>query len=219
MSSCKDKPSTPQDVVLKSTNVENTSIDKEPQNTKHNKKTILFFGDSLTAGYGLSEEQSFPTLIQKRIDSLNLDYRVINAGLSGETTSGGVERIDWVLQQDVDIFVLELGANDMLRGLDIDMTRKNLSSIVERVINKNPDTQVIIAGMQAPPNMGSDYQKSFSKIFKNLSESNNYGLIPFLLDGVAGIPELNLADGKHPNAEGQKIVIENVWAVLKSYLK
>lgn len=217
MSSCKDKPTTVQEVVQESTKIDKQSTDvKTPE--KKTKKSILFFGDSLTAGYGLSEEESFPSLIQKRLDSLNLPYTVINAGLSGETTSGGVERIDWVLQQDVDIFVLELGANDMLRGLDIGMTKKNLETIIERVRAKNNDIEIIIAGMQAPPNMGQEYQNEFFKIFKDLSEDNGFGLIPFLLDGVAGIPNLNLPDGKHPNAKGQKIVVENVWATLESYV-
>ena len=182
------------------------------------RKTVLFFGDSLTAGFGLDEDESFSALIQNRIDSLGLAYEVINAGLSGETTAGGKGRIAWVLNQPIDIFVLELGANDMLRGLDLDETIKNLKNIVEVYRDKNPDGKVIIAGMQAPPNMGNTYTTRFKGIFEELAKEYEAGLIPFLLDGVAGIPSLNLEDGKHPTAEGQKVVRENVWKVLKPYL-
>jgi len=154
---------------------------------KKKRKTVLFFGDSLTAGYGLDEEESFPTLIQQRIDSLDIQYEVINAGLSGETTAGGKGRISWVLNQPIDVFVLELGANDMLRGLDLAETIKNLESILETYQEQNPDGKVIIAGMQAPPNMGADYTERFKGIFEDLAKKYNAGLIPFLLEGVAGL--------------------------------
>lgn len=182
---------------------------------KTDKKTILFFGNSLTAGYGLDEEQSFPALIQQRIDSLGLPYMVVNAGLSGETTSGGKNRIDWVLKQKVDIFVLELGANDVLRGLDLKATEANLKAILDKVKSTYPDAKLVLAGMEAPPNMGNDYTRQFSAIFPRLAKQYNAALIPFLLEGVASIPSLNLADGKHPNVEGQKIVRDNVWEVLE----
>lgn len=213
---CNDKPKTAEQVAPSGeTALENT----EAVETKKKKKVILFFGDSLTAGYGLADEgQSFPSLIQNRIDSLGMEYRVVNAGLSGETTSGGLNRIDWILKQDIDIFVLELGANDMLRGLDVNETSKNLKAIMEKVKTKNPEVQFIVAGMVAPPNMGQEYGTAFAKIFKNLSKEYDAGLIPFLLENVGGIPDLNLPDGKHPNPEGQKIVRENVWSVLKDYL-
>ena len=185
---------------------------------KSNKKSILFFGDSLTAGYMLEEEESFPSLVQDRIDSLGLPYEVINAGLSGETSAGGKGRIDWVLKQDVDIFVLELGANDVLRGLDLTETDKNLRAILDQVKSKDENTSIIIAGMQAPPNMGKEYTDKFVNIFSSIAKDYNAGLIPFLLEGVAGIPDLNLGDGKHPNAAGQKIVLENVWATLKGFI-
>lgn len=185
---------------------------------KKNRKTVLFFGDSLTAGFGLDEDESFPALIQERIDSLGIDYEVINAGLSGETTAGGKGRISWVLNQPIDIFVLELGANDMLRGLNLDETIKNLKSILDTYLQENPDGKVIVAGMQAPPNMGQDYTSRFQGIFERLASEYEAGFIPFLLDGVAGIPDLNLEDGKHPNAEGQYIVRDNVWTVLAPYL-
>jgi len=181
-------------------------------------KTILFFGNSLTAGYGLDTKESFPSLIQNRLDSLNLKYTVINAGLSGETTSGGKNRLDWVLKQKVDIFVLELGANDGLRGIPLDETRNNLQTIIDAVREKNSETKIILAGMQIPPNMGREYTTEFRTIFPDLAQKNNLKLIPFLLDGVAGIPDLNLPDGIHPTAEGQKIVQENVWAILEGIL-
>lgn len=180
---------------------------------------IIFYGNSLTAGYGLEESKSFPSLIQQRIDSLGLSYKVVNAGLSGETTSGGKNRIDWVLRQPVDIFVLELGGNDVLRGLELSSTRSNLAAIIESVKEKNPDVRIIIAGMQAPPNMGSRYVAEFNGIYPALAEKYNAKLIPFLLEGVGGVDSLNLDDRIHPNEKGQKIVMENVWSVLGPMLK
>ncbi len=187
--------------------------------SESNKKVILFFGNSLTAGYGLDTEESFPALVQDRLDSLGLGYTAINSGLSGETTTGGLNRLQWVLNQKVDIFVLELGANDGLRGIPLTETRANLQSIINAVKEKNPETRIVLAGMQIPPNMGQDYTQEFRTIFPELAEKNELALIPFLLDGVAGNPELNLPDGIHPTAEGQKIVTENVWAVLSPLLK
>jgi len=180
---------------------------------------ILFFGDSLTAGLGLDASEAYPALIQKKLDSLNYNYKVINAGLSGETTAGGKNRIDWVLKQNVDIFVLELGANDGLRGIPIEETKKNLQNIINTVEQKNPDTKIILAGMQIPPNMGQDYTSKFKTVFPELAKNNNLPLIPFLLEGVAGNPELNQADGIHPTAEGYTIVAENVWDVLKNSIE
>ncbi len=181
-------------------------------------KTILFFGDSLTAGYGLKIEEAFPALIQDRLDSLGLKYTVINSGVSGETTSGGLNRLNWVLKQEVAIFVLELGANDGLRGVPLGETRKNLQEIIDAVKAKNSDTQIVLAGMQIPPNMGPEYTTEFRTIFPELAAQNGIPLIPFLLEGVAGIRELNLEDGIHPTAEGHKIVRENVWRVLEPVL-
>lgn len=188
---------------------------KEPQ-----VKTILFFGNSLTAGYELEDPmaQSFTGVIQRKIDSLGLKYKVVNAGLSGETTAGGNERIEWVLQQHVDIFVLELGGNDGLRGIDPSSSYKNLEAIIRKVKIKYPDVKIILAGMEAPPNMGEDFTKQFRENYPKLAEANDAALIPFLLDGVGGIKELNLPDGIHPTVEGHQIVAENVWAVLKDLL-
>ena len=181
-------------------------------------KVILFFGNSLTAGYGLAEEESFPSLIQGKIDEQGLAYKVVNAGLSGETSAGGLGRIDWVLNQPVDLFVLELGPNDALRGLDLGETRKNLRQILERVQATHPGIPMIVVGMMAPPNMGADFTNEFASIYPDLASEYDAGLVPFLLEGVAGDPDLNLNDGIHPNAEGQKIVASNVWQVLESYL-
>ncbi len=181
-------------------------------------KTILFYGDSLTAGMGLSPEYAFPNVIQQKLKSSGKDYQVINAGLSGETSAGGLARIDWVLRQPIDVFVLELGANDGLRGLEVGQTHQNLQSIIEKVKAKNPKVKIVIAGMKVPPNMGSDYGQKFEKVFPDLAKSNNAALIPFLLEGVGGDASLNQADGIHPTAEGHKIVAENVWEVLKPIL-
>jgi acyl-CoA thioesterase-1 len=182
-------------------------------------KTILFFGDSLTAGYGLEEpEDAFPYLIEQKIDSLKLPYKVISAGLSGETSAGGKNRIDWLLKQDMDIFVLELGANDGLRGLQVSETEKNLQSIIDQVHAKYPETQIVVTGMMVPPSMGAKYAASFQSIFPKLAKKNNAAFIPFLLEGVGGVPSLNQADGIHPTVEGHKILADNVWAVLKPIL-
>ena len=178
-------------------------------------KTILFFGNSLTAGYGLDPSESFPSLIQNKIDSLHLPYKVINAGVSGETTSGGMGRIDWILRQPIDVFVLELGGNDGLRGIPLTVTKKNLQAIINKVKQKYPAVKIVLAGMEIPPNMGQDYTTEFRKIYPALAKENGVSLIPFLLKGVGGDPELNQEDGIHPNKEGEEIVAENVWEVLK----
>ena len=182
-------------------------------------KTILFFGNSLTAGYGLDPSQAFPALIQNKIDSLKLNYNVINAGVSGETSAGGNGRIDWILRQPIDVFVLELGGNDGLRGIPLAETKKNLQAIIDKVKAKYPDAKIILAGMQIPPNMGQDYTGEFKKIYPELAAKNKISLIPFLLQGVGGDPKLNQDDGIHPNVEGAKIVAENVWKVLKDICK
>lgn len=186
--------------------------------TKDSNKKILFFGDSLTAGYGLEVSQAFPAVIQEKIDSLGLDYTVINAGLSGETTASGKNRLEWVLEDDIDIIIIELGANDGLRGVPLTETESNLQSMVDAVQSKLPDAKIILAGMKIPPNMGPEYTSKFESIFPELATSENIKLIPFLLNNVAGIPELNQGDGIHPTVKGQKLVAENVWKVLKPIL-
>ncbi|MEL6922762.1 MAG: arylesterase [Bacteroidota bacterium] len=183
-------------------------------------KKILFYGNSLTAAYGLEPTQGFAHLIQLKIDSLGLDYEVVNAGLSGETTKGGLARIDWILDNNkVDVFVLELGGNDGLRGIDPKASYQNLEQIIQKVQAKHPDVSIVLAGMEAPPNMGTDFTSKFRKMYPELAKQYDAALIPFLLDGVGGIPELNLPDGIHPNVEGHQIVAENIWKVLQPILK
>lgn len=182
------------------------------------RENIVFFGNSLTAGYGVDPSQAFPSLIQTKINSLKLPYQVINAGLSGETSAGGNSRIDWVLRQPVYIFVLELGGNDGLRGIPMSETTKNLQSIIDKLRRKYPSSKIILAGMQIPPSMGEKYTSEFRAVFQQLAVRNKIYLIPFLLEGVGGVPGLNQQDGIHPNAEGHKIVAENVWKVLKPML-
>jgi len=202
----------------------------EPENNKTEKvvsdhpekdtmKIIMCFGNSLTAGYGVAMNEAYPALLQKRIDSLGLKYKVVNAGLSGETSSGGINRVEWVLRQKPDIFILELGANDGLRGINVKVTRENLQKIIDKVKNRFPDTRIILAGMRIPTSMGNTYNKEFQKIFPDLAEKNNILLIPFLLDGVGGESKLNQGDGLHPTAEGYKIVTENVWKVLTQIMQ
>lgn len=181
-------------------------------------KKLVFFGNSLTAGYGLNPEEAFPARTQVKIDSLELGYEVINAGLSGETSAGGLTRIDWILQQKPDIFVLELGANDGLRGIPVAETRKNLQGILDKVKAVNPEVKLVVAGMMVPPNMGPEYAKDFQSIFPELAKTNNATLIPFLLDGVAGERSLNLADGIHPTAEGHQMVANSIWKYLQPLL-
>ena len=167
---------------------------------------------------GLEPEESFPFRIQEKIDSLGLDYFVVNAGISGETTASGESRISWLMRNKIDVFVLELGANDGLRGIPLKETRENLQAIIDTVRNKNPGVKIVLAGMQIPPNMGPEYTSEFRQIFPDLAAKNNAYLIPFLLDNVAGITELNQADGIHPTVEGQRIVAQNVWEILEPIL-
>jgi acyl-CoA thioesterase-1 len=194
------------------------SADQKAATITKEQKNILFFGTSLTAGYGLDPTEAYPALIQNRIDSLKMPYKVINGGLSGETSAGGKGRIDWLLKQPVDIFVLELGANDGLRGLPVSQTIKNLQDIIDRVKAKYPNVKMVLAGMQVPPNIGAKYASDFKNMFPDLARKNQMVLIPFLLEKVGGIPKLNQADGIHPTAEGDKILAENVWVVLKDLL-
>ena len=182
-------------------------------------KTILFFGNSLTAGLGIDPSDAFAGIIERWIDSLNLDYNVINSGVSGETTAGGLRRIDWILeQQQLDIFILELGGNDGLRGVDPVSSNKNLQGIIDKVKKKYPRVKVILAGMEAPPNMGADYTKAFREMYPKLSKINKLALIPFLLENVGGVPELNQQDGIHPTEKGHQIVAKNIWTILEGLL-
>jgi acyl-CoA thioesterase I len=181
-------------------------------------KTMLFFGDSLTAGYGLDPDEAFPALIQRKLDASGRAWRVVNAGLSGETTAGGLRRLDWILRQPVDVFVIELGGNDGLRGIDPQTSRANLESMIKRVRERYPAVKVVLAGMQMPTNMGPEYTREFAAMYSDLAQKLPITLIPFLLEGVGGVPQLNLPDGIHPTAEGHKIVAETVWRALQPLL-
>ena len=181
--------------------------------------SVLFFGDSLTAGYGLDDQsEAFPGVIQGKIDAAKLHYHVVNAGVSGETSAGGKGRINWILKQKIDVFVLELGANDGLRGIPVSETLDNLQSIIDAVKAKYPKAKLVMLGMQIPPSMGTQYTYSFKAIFPELAAKNKMALVPFLLKDVAGIPSLNQKDGIHPTAEGAKIVADNVWQVLQDVM-
>lgn len=206
---------TPSDQVVNENQVTQTfdAVDKITANDT--RAVILFFGDSITAGYGIDEREAFPALIQQRLDSLELPWRVVNAGLSGETSAGGLRRIDWLLQQPVDLLVLELGGNDGLRGVSPIDTRLNLEDIIDRTRAKYSDVRIILAGMQIPPNLGPDYAAAFADVYPSVARSKQVELIPFILEGVGGIANLNLPDGIHPTVEGHKIVAETVWRGLK----
>jgi len=182
-------------------------------------KTLVFFGDSLTAGYGIDPSQAFPALIQEKIRQRGWKFRAVNAGLSGETTAGGLRRVEWVLQRPIDVFVLELGANDGLRGLPVEEAKQNLQGIIDRVRAKYPRVTIVLVGMQIPTNLGQEYTARFRAIFPELARVNNVPLVPFLLEGVGGIPQLNLPDGIHPTPAGHRIVAENVWRVLEPVLE
>lgn len=181
-------------------------------------KNILMFGDSITAGYGLDEDQAYPALIQEKIDSLGLNHNVVNAGLSGETTAGGARRVDWILQQEIDIFLLGLGGNDGLRGIDPENTKKNLETIINKVWEKDEEIEIILAGMQAPPNLGEQYTTRFRDVFIEVADKYEVVFMPFLLEDVAGIDELNQPDGIHPTAEGQQIIADHIWTLLNPLL-
>ncbi|NQY32504.1 MAG: arylesterase [Coraliomargarita sp.] len=182
-------------------------------------RQILFFGDSLTAGYGLDPSQAYPALIQQRIETEGLDAKVNVGAVSGDTSAGGLRRIDWMLRRPVDVFILALGANDGLRGVNVADTEKNLQAILQKVVATNPDVTLVIAGMRLPPSMGTEYTEQFAALFPRLATENDAALIPFLLEGVGGVPELNLPDRIHPNVEGQAILAKTVWDVLRPLLE
>ena len=186
-------------------------------NIKNDRPKIIAFGDSLTAGFGLTEKESYPYLLQERLNKEGFNYEVVNAGVSGETSLGGLERADWVLGQDnVEIIILELGANDLLRGVPVKKMKNNLEKIIVKAKAKN--IKVLFCGMLAPPTMGSDYQKEFTNVFPDLASKYKLGFVPFLLEGVALDKNLNQADGIHPNAKGTKIMMENIYKELKPML-
>ncbi len=184
---------------------------------KSDKPKIVAFGDSLTAGFGLLEKESYPYLLQEKLKADGFDYEVVNAGVSGDTSIGGLERIDWVLEMDnVQILILELGANDLLRRMPVDKMKKNLAQIIEKAQAKN--ITVLLCGMLAPPNVGAQYQRDYQMVFPDLASEYKVKFLPFLLENVALNKDLNQADGIHPNAEGEKIMTENVYKALKPML-
>lgn len=182
-------------------------------------KTVLFLGDSLTAGLGLDPSEAYPSLIEQKLKAAGMPFRVINAGVSGDTSADGLRRLDWILRGRVDVAVIALGANDGLRGLPVDECERNLLAVVDKIREKNPAVKIVVAGMLIPPNMGASYMREFRDMFPRVAEKRQAVLIPFLLKGVAGISSLNLGDGIHPTAEGQKIMAETAWKVLEPILR
>jgi acyl-CoA thioesterase I len=192
----------------------------DTQNPEHPKKTLIFFGDSLTAGMGLpGVEYSYANILYNRILSKGYDYKLINAGLSGDTTSGGLTRLNWVLSKGVDLFVLELGANDMMRGIPPAEISRNLTEIISHVKKKNPKVKILLIPMKPFPNLGKEYGKKFESVYTDLSANTGVPLTGFLLDNVAGIPSLNQKDGIHPTIEGHKKMAETIWKDLESHLE
>jgi acyl-CoA thioesterase I len=175
---------------------------------------VLFLGTSLTAGLGLDPAQAYPALVEARIRAAGLPHRVVNAGVSGETAAAARRRLDWLLRQRVDVLVIETGANDGLRGQDPDATRADIQALVARAREARPAPRILLVGMQAPPNLGRPYAERFRAIYPALAQENDVALVPFLLDGVAGVARLNQPDGVHPTAEGHERLAENVWKVL-----
>ena len=216
LSACNSNPSSDARVAAPAATTARTPA--APLPAAPGKKRLLFFGNSLTAGYGVEPDQAFPALVGDKIDSLALGYEVVNAGLSGETTAGGRSRVGWILRQPVDIFVLELGGNDGLRGLPLTDTRRNLLAIIDTVRRRSPGAQIVLAGMQIPPNLGASYASDFKALYKEIAKEKGLVLIPFLLEGVGGDRRLNQPDGIHPTPTGHRIVARTVWAVLRPLL-
>ena len=199
--------------------------DKEPRETSPapsvsaDRPAVVFLGTSLTAGLGLEPEQAYPALIQRKIDSAGLEFRVVNAGVSGETSAGARRRVDWLLRQPVAVLVLETGANDGLRGLPPDSLRANIQAVFDEAKTISPLPKLLLVGMRLPPNYGREYTERFEAVYREIARENGAELVPFLLDGVGGVPRLNQADGIHPTAEGQQVMAETVWRVLEPLLR
>lgn len=199
---------------------EKEDTQKKPQVENDSRKKIIFFGDSLTAGMGLiNPEESFVFLIGNKLKQDGFDLKVINAGLSGDTTSGGIARLDWSISKGVDYFILELGANDGMRGIDPELIESNLKKIISRVREKNPSVKILLVRMLAFPNMGRAYVKEFDAIYPKLAKEENIPLSPFLLEKVAGIKDLNQKDGIHPTAEGHRLVAETLYPSIRKLIK
>jgi acyl-CoA thioesterase-1 len=196
-----------------------TPLEAQPAASADTRPAVVFLGTSLTAGLGVPLEAAYPARIQERVDASGLAFRVVNAGVSGDTSAGGLRRIEWLLRQPVAVLVLELGANDMLRGQDVPAMRANLQQIIDRARARYPDVRIVIAGMQSAPNLGDAYAQAFADAFADLARANGAALIPFLLDGVASVADLNQPDGIHPTPEGHRRVADNVWRVLEPVLR
>lgn len=196
-----------------------TAFDGGQPSTPDSVTTVLVLGNSIAAGHGLAPSQAFPALLQQKADSAGWAVKVVNAGVSGETTAGGLRRLEWHLRQRIDVLVVELGGNDGLRGTPLVATRRNLQAIIDSTRGRYPKADVVLTGMQIPPNMGSDYTERFRDLYPELAEANDVMLVPFLLEDVGGRPEMNQPDGIHPTAEGQQIVAQNVWEVLAPLLR
>ncbi len=196
-----------------------TNSDKTGSRSSTEDRRIVFLGDSITAGFGVDPDEAFPSLVQNRIDSLSLAFDVVNAGISGDTSTGGLQRLPWLLRNRIDVLVLELGGNDGLRGVDLSVTYRNLSQIVEKTRERYPACQIVLAGMQVPPNLGHTYTNEFRSLFPRLAAKYQIDLIPFLLESVGGEPELNQPDQIHPNVTGHQIVAVTVWKTLLPVLE
>jgi acyl-CoA thioesterase-1 len=194
------------------------SVAVEPSTSLTDSKTVVVLGDSIAAGYGVQPPEAYPALLQDKIRAAGWNFTVVNAGVSGDTSADGLNRINWLLKRKIDVLILELGGNDGLRGVPAATTETNLQTIIDRVKQKYPGAQIIITGMQMPPNLGEQYRTAFKNIFPALAARNHAALVPFLLEGVGGRPELNQPDHVHPTAAGHRIVAENVWKVLKPVL-
>lgn len=211
---------------LKSTNVAGRVPEKAPGKpaserpaTNSVEKSLVVLGDSLSAGFGLDPGEAWPTRLQEMIRTAGLPWKVVNAGVSGDTSAGGLRRLDWILRRPVDGLLIELGGNDGLRGLPLEATRTNLQAVIERTRAKFPEARIVLAGMKMPENFGEAYTRQFETLYRDLAEKHAVALIPFLLEGVGGRPELNLPDQIHPNAEGHRRVATNVWNVLRPVLQ
>ncbi|MBY0424471.1 MAG: arylesterase [Cytophagales bacterium] len=192
------------------------SSQKDTALVKNNgkKKIIIFFGNSLTAGLGLDVSKAFPALIQNKLDSAGYNCKVVNAGISGETTASGKNRVAWVIKEGVDVFIIELGANDGLRGIPTEETEKNLTEMIDFIHLKYPEAKILLTGMMVPPNMGEAYTTYFKEVFPKVAKTKSVAFMPFLLEGVAGEPELNQKDGIHPTEKGHQIIANNLWGYL-----